>query len=45
MFAVIGHPVMRLRRVRIGFLTNGGLPVGGSRSLTAKEVERILRMG
>lgn len=41
MFAAIGHPVMKLRRRRIGFLTDRGLPTGRSRHLTHKEVARI----
>jgi len=43
MFDAIGHPVLKLRRTRIGFLTAAGLAVGQYRSLTALEVERILR--
>jgi 23S rRNA pseudouridine2605 synthase len=45
MFDAVGHPVQKLRRVRIGFLTDKGLPVGRYRSLTQAEVERILREG
>lgn len=45
MFEAIGRPVQKLRRVRIGFLTNQGLSVGAYRSLTPYEVERILRLG
>ena len=41
MFQSIGHPVLKLRRVRIGFLTDKGLPVGQYRHLKEKEVERI----
>jgi pseudouridine synthase len=41
MFAAIGHPVVKLRRRRIGFLTDRGLPLGGSRHLTPREVARI----
>jgi 23S rRNA pseudouridine2605 synthase len=44
MFETIGHPVLKLRRIRIGFLTNQGLAVGQYRYLTAREVERILRL-
>jgi 23S rRNA pseudouridine2605 synthase len=44
MFESIGHPVIKLRRTRIGFLTNHGLAVGQYRSLTPAEVERILRL-
>ena len=42
MFEAMGYPVQKLRRVRIGFLTNKGLPVGRYRSLTQAEVERVL---
>jgi pseudouridine synthase len=45
MFAAVEHPVVKLRRTRIGFLTAGGLQVGESRSLTPGEVQRALRMG
>ena len=41
MFEEIGHPVLKLRRVRIGFLTDKGLAVGQYRRLTLNEVERI----
>ena len=41
MFEAIGHPVVKLRRVRIGFLTDYGLPVGQYRHLSRGEVERI----
>lgn len=44
MFESIGHPVVKLRRTRIGFLTNHGLAVGQYRSLTPSEVERVLRL-
>jgi pseudouridine synthase len=43
MFDSIGHFVMKLRRTRIGFLTDARLASGQYRHLTAKEVERILR--
>ena len=42
MFEAMGYPVQKLRRVRIGFLTNKGLPLGRYRSLTQAEVERVL---
>jgi 23S rRNA pseudouridine2605 synthase len=41
MFEEIGHPVLKLRRVRIGFLTDKGLAVGQFRRLTPDEVKRI----
>jgi len=42
MFEAIGHPVQKLRRVRIGFLTDKDLPVGKYRALKPAEVKRIL---
>ena len=45
MFEAVGHPVMKLRRKRIGFLTDEGLAPGGYRFLTEVEVTRILRTG
>ncbi len=45
MFEAIGHPVVKLRRIRIGFLTDHGLGVGKFRHLTMPEVDRILRAG
>lgn len=42
MFEAVGHPVLKLRRVRIGFLTDKGLAVGHYRRLTAAEVARVL---
>jgi 23S rRNA pseudouridine2605 synthase len=41
MFEEIGHPVLKLRRIRIGFLTDKGLAVGQYRHLTLAEVERV----
>ncbi len=43
MFARIGHPVQKLRRVAIGPLSDRALPVGALRELTASEVERLRR--
>lgn len=43
MFEAIGHPVVKLRRVRIGFLTDRGLDVGQYRHLTRGEIDRVLR--
>lgn len=43
MFDTIGCPVLKLRRRRIGFLTDEGLPVGRYRILSRGEVERLLR--
>jgi len=39
----IGHPVLRLRRVRVGPLTLGPLPLGAARALTADEVAALKR--
>ena len=43
MFGVSGHPVEKLRRVRIGFLEDASLRAGEWRFLTEKEVERFKR--
>lgn len=45
MFDAIQHPVVKLRRTRIGFLTAAGLPVGRFRYLTPREVARVLKLG
>ncbi len=45
MFEAVGHPVQKLRRIRIGFLTDKGLDVGQYRFLTPEEVSRILQLG
>ena len=45
MFESVGHPVVKLRRIRIGFLTNHGLAVGQYRHLSPEEVRRVLRLG
>ena len=42
MFEAVGHPVQKLRRIRIGFLTDKGLPVGKYRTLKQEEIKRIL---
>lgn len=44
MFEQAGHPVMKLRRTRIGFFTDEGLEVGRYRFLTDREVERVFRI-
>jgi 23S rRNA pseudouridine2605 synthase len=44
MFETIGHPVLKLRRIRIGFLSDQGLSPGQYRYLTSREIERILRL-
>ena len=45
MFDVVGHRVLKLRRVAIGFLTGAGLEVGDYRRLTEPEVARFLKLG
>jgi 23S rRNA pseudouridine2605 synthase len=45
MFQAVGNPVLKLRRTKIGFLTDDGLAPGQYRLLTSREVERILRHG
>ncbi len=44
MFEEVDHPVIKLRRTRIGFLTDQDLPLGRARSLSPHEVARILRL-
>ncbi len=44
MFESIGHPVLKLRRTKIGFLTDRALAIGHYRHLTAEEVARILSL-
>jgi len=41
MFERIGQPVVKLKRVRIAFLTDEGLKLGQFRSLTRSEVDRL----
>jgi pseudouridine synthase len=41
MFERIGQPVVKLKRVRIAFLTDRGLAPGEARMLTGSEVERL----
>ncbi len=43
MFEAIGHPVIRLRRVRVGPLTLGDLEPGQTRELSAREAETLRR--
>jgi 23S rRNA pseudouridine2605 synthase len=45
MFESVRHPVSKLRRTRIGFFSDAGLPVGSSRPLTPQEVARVFRLG
>jgi 23S rRNA pseudouridine2457 synthase len=42
MTAAIGHPTLRLIRVRIGSLELGGLPPGAWRKLTPGERAQLL---
>jgi 23S rRNA pseudouridine2605 synthase len=43
MFDSIGHSVVKLRRARIGHITDRGLPVGQYRQLKASEVARFFQ--
>jgi pseudouridine synthase len=43
MFDALGHPVMRLRRVRIGPIRDSELKTGHYRDLTPSEVEKLKR--
>lgn len=42
MFDSIGHSVVKLRRIRIGNISERGLPVGKNRKLTADEVRSLM---
>ena len=42
MFEALGHPVLRLRRVRIGKLVLGDLPAGAWRKLGDEEIRSLL---
>src|SRR4051812_31138859 len=44
MLEEVGHPVLRLRRVRLGMLTLAGLPAAAYRPLTPDEVLRLRRL-
>lgn len=44
MCETIGLPVIRLRRVQVGTLKLGNLPMGKYRQLTAKEVEQLRQL-
>ncbi len=41
MFAAVGHPVLRLKRIAYGGLLLGGLPTGQARILDPRELARI----
>ncbi len=43
MFERIGQPVLKLKRVRIAFLTDRGIAAGQFRVLSPKEIERLKR--
>lgn len=45
MFAAIGHPVSKLKRVAIGPVRDEDLPPGGYRRLEPREVEALFRLG
>jgi 23S rRNA pseudouridine2605 synthase len=45
MFASIGHPVSKLKRVAIGPVRDEGLPPGASRPLRPQEVAALKRLG
>lgn len=44
MCAQIGYPVRRLRRIKLGFLTLGGLKPGEYRFLTPEEVQKLKKL-
>ncbi len=44
MLEAVGHPVRRLRRVRLGPLTLAGMPPAAYRPLTGQELARLRRM-
>ena len=41
MLESVGHPVLKLRRIRYDGLELGDLPLGACRSLTRTEIERL----
>jgi 23S rRNA pseudouridine2605 synthase len=43
MFDVIGHSVVKLRRIAIGTVTDSNLSVGSHRKLTKLEIERLMK--
>lgn len=45
MFDAVGHPVVRLKRVRIGPITDPEIPPGHWRELTPQEVQKLQRAG
>ena len=44
MFATLRYPISIMRRIRIGEVRLGDLPVGGLRPLTAKEIEQLRQL-
>jgi 23S rRNA pseudouridine2605 synthase len=44
MFAAIGHPVLKLKRVEFGPIQLGNLPIGQFRYLTPAEVEDLKKI-
>ena len=42
MFKAVGHPVIRLKRVRIGNLRLGNLPSGQYRFLSPEEISELM---
>ena len=44
MFKAVGHPVIRLKRIRIGTLELGNLQSGAYRFLTAEEISELLML-
>lgn len=45
MCAAVGHPVLRLQRIRFGPLLLGDIPLGGYRQLSVAEVSLLRRAG
>ncbi len=45
MCAAVGHPVIRLQRIRFGPLLLGELPLGAHRQLTATEISLLRAAG
>ena len=44
MFKAVGHPVIRLKRIRIGNLGLGNLPSGQYRFLTSEEISELMML-
>jgi 23S rRNA pseudouridine2605 synthase len=45
MFEAIGHPVLKLVRIRIGGMALGDLPIGKYKILNPSEASGILKAG